>query len=179
MATGPTPASELRDFYSREFARIQEGFQRTGDGRSALAARTALVETIARRLWERHISADARSPEDIALAALGGFGRAWLFPYSDVDILFLHAGSATEEKLKNQIRSFSQEIWDLRLKLSPATRTLAECDRVDPENFEFAMSLLDARYLAGDRGVFARLHDQVIPKLVAHEADQFIKRLSD
>jgi [protein-PII] uridylyltransferase len=179
MATGPTLASELRDFYSREFARLHEDFQRTGDGHAALATRTSVVETISRRLWERHISADPQGPEDVALAALGGFGRAWLFPYSDVDILFLHAGSGTEGKLKDQIRSFSQEIWDLRLKLSPATRTLAECDRVDPENFEFAMSLLDARYLAGDRRVFTRLHDQVIPKLVAREADQFIKRLSD
>jgi [protein-PII] uridylyltransferase len=179
MATGTTPASELRDFHSHEFARIHEDFQRTGNGRAALVSRTALVETIARRLWERHISADPQGPEDVTLAALGGFGRAWLFPYSDVDILFLHAGGATEEKLKDQIRSFSQGIWDLRLKLSPATRTLAECDRVDPDNFEFAMSLLDARYLAGDRRVFARLHDQVIPKLVAREADQFIKRLSD
>jgi [protein-PII] uridylyltransferase len=45
-------------------------------------------------------------------------------------------------------------LWDLRLKLSPATRNLAECERLDPNNVEFAISLLDCRYLAGDRELF-------------------------
>jgi len=83
--------------------------------------------------------------------ATGGFGRGWLFPHSDIDLLFLHANGNSESEFKDSIRRFSQELWDLRLKLSPATRNLAECERLDPNNVEFAISLLDCRYLAGDR----------------------------
>ncbi len=42
------------------------------------------------------------------------------------------------------------------MKLSPATRLLSECDRFDPENVEFTISLLDCRYLAGDQELFSR-----------------------
>jgi len=161
---------ELRDLYSRESARIHEDFIVNGNGRETLLSRTALVESIALRLWSELISSDVSGPRDFALVALGGFGRRWLFPYSDVDLLFLHADGDTEKTLKDPIRQFSQEMWDLRLRLSPATRTLAECDRFDQNNAEFSISLLDCRYLAGDPAAFARLHDNVIPKLVARQS---------
>ena len=92
--------------------------------------------------------------------------------------MFLHAGGDTEKKFKDSIRSFSQELWDLRLKLSPATRTLAECEKFDPNNVEFAISLLDCRYLAGDPQLFARLHDKLIPKLVSRESRLIVQRLT-
>jgi len=60
---------------------------------------------------------------------------------------------------KDVIRRLSRELWDLKLKLSAASRTLAECDRFDARNTEFTISLLDCRYLAGDRDLFVRLHD--------------------
>ena len=177
MPTKPSLAADLRDLYAKEFARLQQEFFATSDGRAAVRGRTALVESIALRLWRELISPQPDGPADFALVALGGFGRGWLFPYSDIDILFLHAGSAANEKLKLSIRSFSQEIWDLRLKLSPATRTLAECERFDPDNLEFAISLLDCRYLAGDRELFSRLHDAVIPRLVMRDCPLIVKHL--
>ena len=170
---------ELRDLYAVESARIRERFRATSNGREALLARTALVESIAQRLWKELISRDLEGPRNFALVALGGFGRRWLFPYSDIDLLFLHASGDTEKQLKDPIQQFSQEIWDLRLKLSPATRTLAECGRFDPNNLEFAISLLDCRYLAGDRDVFRRLHDDVIPKLVQQESRLMVQRLAE
>jgi [protein-PII] uridylyltransferase len=172
-------SGELRDLYSEESARIQQQFDVTGDGRRAVCERTRLVETIARRLWQEVISADESGPTGFALVALGGFGRGWLFPHSDVDILFLHDGGASESSFKEAIRRFSQEMWDLRMKVSPVTRTLGECDRFDPGNVEFTISLLDCRYLAGDRQVFDRLHDKVIPKLVMHEAQSLVQSLAD
>jgi [protein-PII] uridylyltransferase len=182
MSTNPIRASlgsELREIYARESARQREEFAANGDGRALVFARAELVEGIARRLWEELISPDREGPQDFALVALGGFGRRWLFPHSDIDLLFLHAGGATERQFKDRIREFSQEIWDLRLKLSPATRTLAECERFDPKNVEFAISLLDCRYLAGDRSLFGRLRDQLIPKLVARESGAILQRLAE
>jgi [protein-PII] uridylyltransferase len=172
-------AAELRELYAKEFARLQQDFYTSGDGSAAVRGRTELVESIALRVWNEFISPQQDGPPDFALVALGGFGRATLFPYSDVDLLFLHAGDATDEKLKSSIRTFSQELWDLRLKLSPATRNLAECDRFDPDNVEFAISLLDCRYVAGGRALFARLHDTIVRRLVLRDAPVMIRHLAE
>jgi [protein-PII] uridylyltransferase len=179
MPTNPSLAAELRTFSAKEAVRIQDQFVSTGYGRGAVLGRTALIECIVERLWKECVSAGADGPVDFAVVALGGFGRRWLFPYSDIDMLFLYAGNGTEAKLKDPIRRFSQEIWDLGLKLSPATRTLAECAQLDPANGEFAISLLDCRYLAGDRQLFARLHDELIPKLIARGSSQIVKCVAE
>jgi [protein-PII] uridylyltransferase len=171
--------SELRGSLSEESARIAREFAMTGDGRAAVAQRTRLIEDILTRLWRDLVSADDAGLRDFALVATGGFGRGWLFPYSDIDLLFLYAHRGAEETHKEAVRRFSQELWDLKLKLSPASRTVAECDRFDPNNTEFTISLLDCRYLAGDRELFARLHDKVIPKLVMREAKPLLQGLAE
>jgi [protein-PII] uridylyltransferase len=170
---------ELRDLYAGESARIRERFSSTGSGREALTARTNLVESIALRLWRGLISTDADGPRNFALVALGGFGRRWLFPYSDIDLMFLYSGSQLEKEYKERVARFSQELWDLRLRLSPAARTLSECDRFDPSNAEFVISLLDCRYLAGDARLFSQLHENVIPKVVARESGQLVQKLAE
>jgi [protein-PII] uridylyltransferase len=195
MTTVPTARSQLSELYVRESAAIEQEFSATGDGRAALARRTALVDAIVQRLWNEIIvgsnpgsnagssasptTVDPDGPKNFALVATGGFGRGWLFPHSDIDLLFLHAGNSSESEFKDPIRRFSQELWDLRLKLSPATRNLAECERLDPNNVEFAISLLDCRYLAGDRELFSRLREKAVPRLVARDYQNLIQNLAE
>jgi len=158
---------------------VARDFAASGNGRAAVTQRTQLVEDILKRLWRDLVSADEQGPRDFALVATGGFGRGWLFPYSDIDLLFLYADHGAEEAQKRTVQRLSQELWDLKLKLSPASRTLAECDRFDPNNTEFTISLLDCRYLAGDRELFARLHGKVIPKLVTRESKALLQGLAE
>jgi len=169
----------MRESYAEESAQIRRSFEETGDGRAALIQRTKLVDAIALRLWREIVSAEPDGPAKFSLIALGGFGRGLLFPHSDIDLLFLHDGNGSEEKYKDQIRCFSQELWDLRLRVSPLTRRLSECDKVDSDNVEFIMSLLDCRFLAGDRGLFGRLHDELLPRLVMREYQMLIERLAE
>ena len=171
--------SELRGSLAEESARIARDFAASGDGRTAVAQRTLLIEDILKRLWRECVSPDESGPRGFALVATGGFGRGWLFPYSDIDLLFLCADRVCEAAHKDAIQRFSQELWDLKLKLSPASRTLAECDRFDPNNTEFTISLLDCRFLAGDRELFTRLHDKVIPKLVVRESKPLLQGLAE
>jgi [protein-PII] uridylyltransferase len=173
----PLILGELRNTITEETARIAHGFAATGDGRAAITQRTQLIEEILKRLWREFISPD--EPRGFALVATGGFGRGWLFPHSDIDLLFLHADPAGEENFKDAVRRFSQELWDLKLKLSPATRTLSECDRYDSNNTEFTISLLDCRFLLGDRDLFLRLHDKIIPKLVVRESKSLLQGLAE
>ena len=183
MTTGATVRDELSDLYLRESAAIEQEFSATGEGRPALTRRTALVDAIVQRLWNEIIVGAATVgpdyPKNFALVATGGFGRGWLFPHSDIDLLFLHGNGNSETEFKEPIRRFSQELWDLRLKLSPATRNLAECEKLDPNNVEFAISLLDCRYLAGDRELFSRLREKAVPRLVGRDCQNLIQNLGE
>jgi [protein-PII] uridylyltransferase len=179
MTAAPPLISELRSSLAGESARIAQNFAAQGDGKAALAQRTLLIEDILKRLWREFISSQEPESPGLALVATGGFARGWLFPYSDIDLLFLHADRGSEEDYNDEIRRFSQELWDLKLKLSPATRTLPECDRFDPNNTEFTISLLDCRFLLGDRDLFLRLHDKVIPRLVVRESRPLLQGLAE
>jgi len=178
MAASPL-INELRSSLSEESARIQGAFESSGDGRAAVAQRTRLIEDILLKLWRDIVSPDGSGPANLSLVATGGFGRGWMFPYSDIDLLFLFGDRDAEQAFRDPVRRLSQELWDLRLKLSPASRTLAECDRYDANNTEFTISLLDCRYLVGDRDLFRRLHDKVIPKLVMRESKALLQGLAE
>ena len=179
MMAASSLITELRSSLTDESARIQREFKASGNGRAAVAQRTRLVEDILARLWRDIVSPDPAKPANFALVATGGFGRGWLFPYSDIDLLFLFGDRTAEQAFKDPVRRFSQELWDLRLKLSPASRTLAECDTYDANNTEFTISLLDCRYLAGDHDLFRRLHDKVIPKVVMRESKALLQGLAE
>lgn len=179
MVAASSLIGELRGSISDESARIQREFEATGDGRACVSQRTRMVEEILARLWRDIVSPDESRPANFTLVATGGFGRGWLFPYSDIDLLFLFNDRDAEQAFKDPVRRFSQELWDLRLKLSPASRRLSECERYDPNNTEFTISLLDCRYLAGDRDLFRKLHDKVIPKLVMKESKVLLQGLAE
>jgi [protein-PII] uridylyltransferase len=171
--------SGLREIHTASCSQIRENFLLTLDGASAVEQRTELIDDIARRVWREVISEDDEGPSRFALVATGGYGRKMLFPNSDIDLLFLHEGGWSSKESKDKIRRFSQEMWDLKLRLSPQTRVLSECERLDPNNLEFTISLLDSRYLAGDRDLFARLHRSVIPRLVMREHHLIVQKLAE
>src|SRR3954464_8130400 len=97
-----TLIGELRGILTDE--RIQRNFERNGDGRACITERTRLIEDILSRLWRDILSPDEAKPTNLALVATGGFGRGWLFPYSDIDLLFLFGDRDAEQSFKDPIR---------------------------------------------------------------------------
>ncbi len=164
----------LREHYAAESARIRQLFEATGDGAAVVAARSALVDSLVLQCTERITHSGAYN---VAIVAIGGYGRRTLFPYSDIDLLFLCADESTKQACRDLIRNASQDLWDVRLKLSPATRTLAECDRLDPDNIEFTISLMDSRFVAGDAEVYRKLREQSFPGLVNREWQTLVQLL--
>ncbi|MFB3917589.1 MAG: [protein-PII] uridylyltransferase [Terriglobales bacterium] len=175
--SSPTTGCSARENYAAAVGKIRQEFEASGDGRAAVQARTRLVDSISIELF-REFLAPAAAPQ-LSLVAMGGYGRGELFPCSDIDLLFLCADRVTEEAYKQAIKRMCQEMWDLRLRVSPATRTLAECEQLHRDNVEFNISLLDCRYLTGDEMLFARLRDQSIPQMVIRDRQELVRNLAD
>ncbi|MGO9130589.1 MAG: ACT domain-containing protein [Bryobacteraceae bacterium] len=120
-----------------------------------LEQRTSLVEGVVREAYLRFL--EPALLEGLTVLAVGGFGRRELFPYSDVDLLLLVASASLAERQRPAIAAFLQDLWDRGLRVSHSVRAPAECCERHEQNLELTISLLDERYLAGDRALYDKL----------------------
>ena len=167
MKAAFTSHQQLREHYQAEMAAIRQSFERTGNGVMCIRRRAQLVDSLLEPLWR--FETGGPLPVGLTLIAIGGYGRKELFPCSDVDLLYLCADEQIEAKLREAIRGCSQGMWDLGLRVSPLTRTLKECDRYDPDNVEFTLSLMDRRLVAGDYALYQTLQTQTLPEVALRE----------
>ena len=141
----------------------------------ALAERTARVDGLVEQsaadlLWPR-------LPAGMAVLAVGGYGRRELFPYSDVDLLLLVESDRLAQEAREPISTFLQTLWDSRLRLSHSVRTPAECAELHDQNIELNVSLLDQRFLAGDRLLYARFAERA-PRFLHAQREALVCNLA-
>ena len=177
-AASITPASMLGQLHAVESARIRERFESSRDGRAALRERSDLVDEIVTRLYGDFFPLESHRPASFCLVALGGYGRQELFPHSDIDLLFLTEDGQTQASYRESIAVVLRTLWDLRLRVGHSTRTLADCGRLHRDNLEFNIALLDCRYLGGDPQLFVRLHDILLPHLLARDHQELLRNLA-
>jgi [protein-PII] uridylyltransferase len=122
----------------------------------SLTSRKADVEDLVRGAWSANLS----QISGVALIASGGFGRAELFPHSDVDLLIVVESENQIASLRDPLSAFLQRLWDAELRPSHAVQTVAHCATEHEDNGELSISLLDRRFLAGDPAMFQYLDDR-------------------
>ena len=160
--------AEARADYDRLVAGMRVAFLADGDGHTACRARSAALDHLVGTLWSQ--TADPQAVAGTTLFAIGGYGRQQLFPFSDVDLLFCTGRSAASERAKDAIRRLTQALWDCGLKVSPVTRSLAECERAKTADPEFGLALLDLRFLLGDRHTGETLRSRLFDRRSSREA---------
>jgi len=163
MQGSPTPLSVLGPQADAERHRIRQQFEGGASARETLRAHCELADHNVQQIFDEVLRAHGREPQGLCLLALGGYGRRMLFPYSDLDILFLLGNERVEQESRPLISEFSRTLWDIGFRVSSAGRTLEECKRIEEDNAEFHLALLDRRYLAGDAGLFEKLDTKVLP----------------
>ena len=112
--------------------------------------------------------------ERMALIAVGGYGRAEMAPFSDVDLLFLLPYKQTpwgEQTLEYLLYM----LWDLNLKVGHASRSVAECIRLSKSDITIRTTVLEARYLCGDRPLFDDLRRRFQADVVAGTGPAFVE----
>lgn len=163
MQDSPTPLSVLGPQAEAERQKIRQKFESGTSARETLYALCELADHHVRQIFDEVLRVQNREPAGLCLIALGGYGRRMLFPYSDLDILFLFGTDKTEQEFRPLISEFSRTLWDLGFRVSSAGRTLEECKRIEEDNAEFHLALLDRRFLAGDASLFEKLDEKVLP----------------
>ena len=156
-------------------SRIRQQFLASGDALTALAERSAEVDRLVMDAADRLLFPGVAS--SVAVLAVGGYGRRQLFPYSDIDVLLLFSSERQIAASKEAISAFLQHLWDAGLRMSHSVRTPDECAEVHDSNTELNISLLDQRFLSGDRTLYAGLADR-LPRFIHANRDALVRNLA-
>jgi [protein-PII] uridylyltransferase len=160
MIPAAAPACvDPRAFAAAVKARLQDGqaqlraaFEADGNARRLIAGRARLVDATLDEVWQ-HLAI----PSEIALAAVGGYGRGELYPGSDVDILILAPDDfCNADAHRRAIEQLIGLLWDVGLEIGQSVRSVAECIAEAARDITVQTTLLEARFLCGRRELFAQ-----------------------
>jgi [protein-PII] uridylyltransferase len=150
--TAPAPAAELAKRWRAELRSgrdvLRDAFRARPDTPHLLRGLARLVDRVVADVFHA-----LEAPADIALVAVGGYGRGQLFPHSDVDVLILlprpldAAGMAFVER-------FLGMLWDVGLEIGHSVRTVDECETEMADDATIKTSLLEHRLVAGSRSLY-------------------------
>lgn len=128
----------------------------SADIETLVADRALFFDELLATLWQRLKFPD----ESCALLAVGGYGRGALHPESDIDLLFLVPGPLPTRQ-QERISQFITLLWDLRLQVGHAVRTVAECMHHAAADISVATSLIEHRLLTGNETLRQQLEQQL------------------
>jgi len=121
-----------------------------------------------------HPNPNPTEGERLSVAAVGGYGRAEMAPYSDVDLLFVRPWKTTAWG-ESLIETALYLLWDLRLKVGHAVRTPEECVRLARGDVTIRTALLEKRYLWGDPGPLEEVDRRLWDELFSRTGPEFVE----
>ena len=131
-------------------ARLRASHEAGGTTAALLGRAARLVDGVLREVW-KHLALDRQ----LALVAVGGYGRGELYPASDVDLLILLPDGDTAA-LDPRLERLIGLLWDIGLDIGHSVRTTEECLAAAAEDITVQTALLEARFLCGNRALFRR-----------------------
>ncbi len=156
----------------------QERLQQGADGLDTARLLAAVQDEVLHALYDfttTHVFR-ARNPtegERLSVFATGGYGRGVLAPSSDIDLLFLRPYKSSPFA-ESVIEYMLYTLWDMGLKVGHAFRTPQECIRLSKEDVTIKTSLLDTRFLFGDKELAESTAAQFNKQVVFGQDAQFI-----
>ena len=161
----PAPLADmaaLRDTYRQDKASVLSALAGSGSAarglKQTLRQLSILADGLLIQLWE-----NAGFAPDLSLVAVGGFGRAELFPHSDVDVLVLLPDHQSPEQvpgLQEKLEGFIGSCWDAGLDIGSSVRTLSDCLAESAKDITVQTSLLESRLITGSSRLFGDFQKQ-------------------
>ena len=127
--------------------------------RQLVAGRAWLIDQLLLRAWQSRFG----GPAEIALVAVGGYGRGELHPASDIDLMLLLGEGVEAEALREAIESFLTFLWDIGLEVGHSVRNLSQCVQEAEQDITVATNLMEARLLDGPEPLFRRMKEKTGP----------------
>lgn len=133
------------------------------DGLETARLISAIHDEIVMAIWDYATQHEVRASnptesERVALCAVGGYGRAEMAPFSDLDLLFLTNDKKTSSYVERLTEFVLYMLWDLGLKVGHSVRTVDQSIKLAKDDLTILTALLDLRFLRGDEALSAELY---------------------
>jgi [protein-PII] uridylyltransferase len=146
--------------------------------RAMIAAQSALTDALVQTAFaaaqKLHPLPNPTEAERIAVLGVGGYGRGEMAPHSDIDLLFLTPWKITPWA-ESVIETMLYILWDLKLKVGHASRTVKDCLRLGREDITIRTALLEHRFVCGHAPLAAELADKLWAELFKNSGPEFIE----
>ncbi|MFO7529736.1 MAG: [protein-PII] uridylyltransferase [Marinobacter sp.] len=172
ISNAPSPVSAARELLTERYTADAKAFRQGADVRALVHSRSDTIDTVLRLIWNRYPFA---SSEDIALVAVGGYGRGELHPHSDIDLLILIREGIREE-WQDDLGAFVTLLWDLKLDIGHSVRSIEESMSAAREDVTILTNLLETRTIAGPDSLRQYLSEQVYSDDVSTDRDYFLAK---
>ena len=192
LPAGRQPAQELpryKAFLKVETHRLKISHRAGAGGLEICHGRASILDILLRYLWETaksNLSEQAQKEfPQLALVAIGGYGRAELNPQSDIDFMFLHnrqvaGGTRALPHLSKILDGILYSLWDIGLKIGHSVRSIDDCAKVANNDMQSKTSLIESRLITGDEALFQKFQKTLVSKCVeGHENEYISMRLRD
>jgi [protein-PII] uridylyltransferase len=150
----------FRAALERGDAELKERFAQDEPVEELVRNRARLVDALLTRAWELHAGPHGH---ELALIAVGGYGRGELHPCSDIDVCVLLPKSESTA-WQPRLERFLTFLWDIGLEVGHSVRTIDECQRESLADISVATTLLESRRLAGPEILFAAMKQALAPE---------------
>ena len=166
--------------YKAGFARIADHLRANPfDTLTAIHSWSALTDNLVRATTRiareiLHPLPNPTAAERFSVLAVGGYGRAEMAPFSDIDLLFLMPRKRAPWA-ESVVETMLYIFWDLRLKIGHATRTSSDCLRLGKADYTIRTSLLESRCVAGDTKLARDMQSRLWRDLFKDTAAEFVE----
>ena len=173
LAVAANPILPFRVLLTQSSARLKELFEQGVPAHELVPARAGFMDQLLQRVWLRFFGVNA---PNLALVAVGGYGRGELHPGSDVDLMILLDEAALDAR-RDDLENFLAFLWDIGLEVGHSVRTVEDCAREGAADITVATSLMEARLLIGDSALFEQMRimtgpDRIWPDAAFFESKQ-------
>jgi [protein-PII] uridylyltransferase len=165
----------FRQVLERGAELLRERFMADDPIEALVRDRAALVDLVLKTAWVRHTGKYA---VDLALIAVGGYGRGELHPSSDIDIMVLLPKSESDD-WQPDIERFLTYLWDIGLEVGHSVRSIDDCQRESLADISVATTLFEARLLAGPEALFAGMRRALAPDRLWSSQDFFEAKVKE
>jgi [protein-PII] uridylyltransferase len=157
LAAGDNPITCCKDAIRQSTDYMHGQFRSGAEARELVRLRARFIDALLCALWDHRDWLDA----ELALVAVGGYGRGELHPHSDVDLLLLLGDNC--EQCREELEGFLTLLWDIGLDIGHSVRSVKECAEHAEADITVLTNLMEARVLRGPTLLMDKVRELTAP----------------